>query len=65
MLTKSSIWLPVAVLPLVLAGCLTVKTEPIDVNIQHEIRIKIDRELEDFFGEIDQKAEAVETDANP
>lgn len=44
---------------LVLASCATVKVEPPDkpivinlnVKIEHEIRVKVDRELEDLFSD--------------
>ena len=46
-------------LPLVTAGCLSVKTEPIEVKPIHitvDVNVKIDRALNDFFGDLDKKA---------
>lgn len=50
------------VLPLLtvfFAGCLNVKTEPIEVKPIHitvDVNVKVDRALKDFFGELDRKA---------
>jgi len=41
------------------AGCLNVKTEPIEVKPIHitvDVNVKVDRALKDFFGELDRKA---------
>ena len=41
-----------ASLPLLLTGCLHVKTDPIEVktiHIQHDVTIGVDKALEDFF----------------
>jgi len=41
-----------ALLPLFTAGCLHVKTDPIEVktiHIQHDVTIGVDKALEDFF----------------
>ncbi len=48
-----------AALMLGLAGCLSVKTEPIEVKPIHitvDVNVKIDRALNDFFGDLDRKA---------
>jgi len=42
-----------------LVGCLNVKTEPIEVKPIHitvDVNVKIDRALNDFFGDLDKKA---------
>jgi len=42
-----------------LAGCVSVKTEPIEVKPIHitvDVNVKIDRALNDFFGDLDRKA---------
>jgi len=50
-----------ALLGLVLAGtvgCLRVKTDPVEVKPIHitvDVNLKVDRELEDFFGDIDAR----------
>lgn len=44
---------------LLLGGCLSLKTEPIEVKPIHitvDVNVKVDRALDDFFGELDQKA---------
>ena len=57
-------WLPVAAL-LLPAACLKLKHEMViqPVHVTVDVRIKIDRELENFFGEIDKAAVAAESDA--
>lgn len=49
------------VLALGLTGCLNVKTEPIEVKPIHitvDVNVKVDRALDDFFGELDRKSTA-------
>ena len=51
-------------LPIVLAGCLNVKTEPIEVKPIHitvDVNVKVDRALDDFFGDLDKKSTTLET----
>lgn len=51
--------------PLLLGGCLTVKTEPIEVKPIHitvDVNVKVDRALDDFFGEIDRKSTTLTPD---
>jgi hypothetical protein len=52
---------PLVLLPLAVAlgGCLSVKTEPIEVKPIHitvDVNVKVDKALDDFFGDIDKKA---------
>ena len=47
--------------PLLLGGCLSVKTEPIEVKPIHitvDVNVKVDKALDDFFGDLDKKATA-------
>lgn len=44
---------------LVLSACVSVKTEPIEVKPIHitvDVNVKIDKALNDFFGDLDRKA---------
>jgi hypothetical protein len=44
---------------LLLGGCLNVKTEPIEVKPIHitvDVNVKVDRALDDFFGDLDKKS---------
>ena len=48
-----------AVLPLLLAGCLNIKTEPIEVKPIHitvDVNIRVEQALDNFFGDLDQKS---------
>ncbi len=54
-------------LPLILGvvnfgGCLSVRTEPIEVRPIHvtvDVNVKVDRALDDFFGDLDQKSSTI------
>lgn len=51
---------------LVLAGCLNVRTEPIEVKPIHvtvDVNVKVDRALDNFFGDLDKKSTTIETPA--
>jgi hypothetical protein len=42
-----------------LTGCLSVKTDPIEVKPIHitvDVNVKVDKALNDFFGDIDRKS---------
>lgn len=48
--------------PLLWAGCLTVKTEPIEVKPIHitlDVNVKVDRALDDFFGDLDKQSTTI------
>ena len=54
-------FLPLFLLPLALSlgGCLSLKTEPIEVKPIHitvDVNVKVDKALDDFFGDLDKKA---------
>ena len=47
---------------LILGGCLNVKTEPIEVKPIHitvDVNVKVDRALDDFFGDLDKKSSTI------
>jgi hypothetical protein len=49
------------VLSLFLGGCFSLKTEPIEVKPIHitvDVNVKVDKALDDFFGDLDKKATA-------
>ncbi|MBI2814437.1 MAG: hypothetical protein HYX71_09145 [Opitutae bacterium] len=44
---------------LLLGGCLNVKTEPIEVKPIHitvDVNVKVEKALDDFFGDLDRKS---------
>lgn len=46
-----------------LAGCVNVKTEPIEVKPIHitvDVNVKVDRALDDFFGDLDKKSSTID-----
>jgi len=53
-----------ALLPLFFGGCLNVKTAPIEVKPIHitvDVNVKVERALDDFFGDLDKKSATIET----
>lgn len=56
--------LPAALLVLPLSGCLNVKTAPIEVKPIHitvDVNVKVERALEDFFGDLDKKSATIDS----
>ena len=48
--------------PLLLGGCLNVKTEPIEVKPIHitvDVNVKVEKALDDFFGDLDKKSTTI------
>jgi hypothetical protein len=39
-----------------LTGCLHVSMDPIQVNATVDVNVKVDKALDDFFGDLDKKA---------
>jgi hypothetical protein len=59
----SRFFLFVLLLPLVFAGCLNVKTEPIEVKPIHitvDVNVRVEKALDDFFGDLDKKSMTIE-----
>jgi hypothetical protein len=49
---------------LTFAGCATVKVEPIEVKPIHitvDVNVKVDKALDDFFGDLDKKSTTIAT----
>lgn len=47
-----------------LAGCVSVRTEPIEVKPIHitvDVNVKVERALEDFFGDLDAQSKTLAT----
>lgn len=47
------------VLSSALGGCLSLRTEPIEVKPIHitvDVNVKVDKALDDFFGDLDKKS---------
>lgn len=45
-------------------GCLSVKTQPLEVKPIHitvDVNVKVDRALDDFFGDLDKKSTTILT----
>jgi hypothetical protein len=49
-------------LPLSFGGCVSIKTDPIEVKPIHitvDVNVKVDKALDDFFGDLDKKSTTV------
>jgi len=60
--------LPVAILPLLLAACINVKTAPIEVKPIHitvDVNVRVEKALDDFFGDLDKKSTTLSTEKKP
>lgn len=44
-----------------LGGCINVKLQPVEAHITVDVNVKVDKALDDFFGDIDKKAAALAT----
>lgn len=58
------LFLSAAALVLGCSGCLSLKTEPIEVKPIHvtvDVNVKVDRALDDFFGDLDRKSSTIKT----
>jgi hypothetical protein len=56
---KRSLLLASLPLAFLSSGCLSLKTEPIEVKPIHitvDVNVKVDKALDDFFGDLDKKA---------
>lgn len=56
---KRPLFIAAAAVPLLLGGCVSVRTEPIEVKPIHitvDVNVKVERALEDFFGGLDAKS---------
>lgn len=63
-LTTARACAPVALLgPLLLGGCISVKTEPIEVKPIHitvDVNVRVEKALDDFFGDLDKKSVTIQ-----
>lgn len=54
--------LPLLILGLVpLGGCIHVSMDPIQVHATVDVNVKVDRALDDFFGDLDKKSSTLAT----
>ena len=49
---------------ILLAGCIHVTMEPIEVRATVDVNVKVDRALDDFFGDLDKKSTTLSTPAS-
>jgi len=61
-MTRQVLLLSFAALLLNMGGCLSVRTQPIEVKPIHitiDVNVKVDRALDDFFGDLDKKSSTI------
>ncbi len=46
-----------------LGGCIHVSMDPIEVHATVDVNVKVDRALEDFFGDLDKKSSTLSSPA--
>lgn len=46
-----------------LTGCIHVKLDPIEVHATVDVNVKVDRALDDFFGDLDKKSTTIASPA--
>jgi hypothetical protein len=39
-----------------LGGCINVKLQPVEAHITVDVNVKVDKALDDFFGDLDKKS---------
>lgn len=42
-------------------GCITVKLQPVEAHITVDVNVKVDKALDDFFGDLDKKSTTLVT----
>jgi len=53
-------------LPVVLlTGCIHVKMDPIQVHAVVDVNVKVDKALDDFFGDLDKKSTTLKSETKP
>lgn len=48
-----------------LGGCIHVKLEPVEAHITVDVNVKVDKALDDFFGDLDKKSATLAVPAAP
>ena len=48
-----------------LGGCINVKLQPVEAHITVDVNVKVDKALDDFFGDIDKKSATITKPATP
>ncbi|MFT3780385.1 MAG: hypothetical protein QM790_00115 [Nibricoccus sp.] len=48
-----------------LSGCINVKLQPVEAHITVDVNVKVDKALNDFFGDLDQKSASLSTPTKP
>lgn len=49
----------------ILGGCIHVKMDPIQVHATVDVNVRVDRALDDFFGDLDKKSTTITPEIQP
>jgi hypothetical protein len=55
--------LPFLLGALLCSGCIHVKMDPIQVHAIVDVNVKVDKALDDFFGDLDKKSTTISSEA--
>jgi len=47
-----------------LGGCIHVKLDPVQVHATVDVNVRVDRALDDFFGDLDKQSATIGTSSN-
>jgi hypothetical protein len=48
-----------------LGGCINVKLQPVEAHITVDVNVKVDKALDDFFGDLDKKSATIASPTKP
>ena len=54
---------PWVLLPLLLVGCMSVEVKPIHITV--DVNVRVEKALDDFFGDLDKKSTTLSTEKKP
>lgn len=57
--------LPLLLIAAAWSGCVHVSMDPIEVHAVVDVNVKVDKALDDFFGDIDKKAQSLDHSDQP
>jgi len=55
--------IPLFLLLPIISGCIHVKMDPIKVHATLDVNVRVDRALDDFFGDLDKKSTTISQDS--
>lgn len=56
---KRLLFAGIGALVLLSPSCIHIKTDPVDVHMTVDVNVKVDRALDNFFGDLDKKSSTI------